>query len=55
MSDKNREKLKKRQTFDLSYFISSRYFDGDGSQNCIVFQTLFKSFTTPTASERILE
>ena len=31
--DKNREKLKRLQEFDLSYFIGKNYLDDDGSQN----------------------
>ena len=31
-ADKNREKMKKLQTFDLSYFVGKSYFDDYGSQ-----------------------
>ena len=31
--DKNREKLKRLQEFDLSYFIGKNYLDDNGSQN----------------------
>ena len=31
--DKNSEKLKRLQEFDLSYFIGKNYLDDDGSQN----------------------
>ena len=44
LRDKNREKIKKLQTFDLSYFIDKSYFDDDSSQNYLIFQILFKSF-----------
>ena len=54
IADKNRENTKTLQTFDLSYFNSRGYFDDDGSKNYLVFQPLFKSFTRPNVSNRIL-
>ena len=31
LEDKNREKTKKLQTFDLRYFMTKSYFNDDGS------------------------
>ena len=42
LGDKIREKIKKLQTSDLSYFIGKNYFDDDGSQNYLLFQAIFK-------------
>ena len=53
-ADKNREKVRKLQTFDLSYFNTKKDFDNNGSQNYLVFHPLFKSFETLTGNERIL-
>ena len=36
--------LKKLKTFDLSYFIDKTHFEGDGTQNYLVFQPLNKYF-----------
>ena len=36
--------LKKLKTFDLSYFIGKTHFEGDGTQNYLVFQPLNKYF-----------
>ena len=54
IAGKNREKIKKLQTFDFSYFIGRRYFGDDGSQHCLVLQAFFKSFLTATENVRIL-
>ena len=35
LGDKNMEKIKKLQTFDLSFFVGECYFSDDASQNCI--------------------
>lgn len=40
---KNREIIKILRTFDSTYFISKSYFD-DGSQNYLIFHTIFKYF-----------
>ena len=32
--------LKKLKTLDLSYFIGKSYFEDDGAQNYLVFQTI---------------
>ena len=37
--------LKKIKTFDLGYFIGKSYFDEDGAQNYLVFQSILKYFT----------
>ena len=37
-------KLNKLRTFDSSYFIGKSYFDEDGTQNYLVFQTIKKYF-----------
>ena len=55
IADKSREKIKKLQTFDLSYFQmfdlsyfnDRRYFDNDGSQNYLLFQPVSKTFRMP--------
>ena len=44
LGDKNREKIKNIQKFDLSYFMGKCYFDDDGSQNYLIFQPVFKYF-----------
>ena len=44
LGDKNREKIKQLETFDLSYIISKSDLDDDGSQNCLVFKPIFKYF-----------
>ena len=38
--------LKKLQIFDSSYFREKNYFDGDGNQNYLVFQPVYKYFKT---------
>ena len=37
--------LKKFKTFDLGYFIGKSYFDEDGTQSYLVFQSILKYFT----------
>ena len=34
--------LNKLKTFDSSYFIGKRHFEGDGTQNYLVFQPINK-------------
>ena len=41
---KNREKIKKLQTFDLSYFLGKSHLDDDGSQIYLILQPNFESF-----------
>ena len=36
--------MKKLKAFDLSYFIGKSDFGKDGTQNCLVFQPLFRYF-----------
>ena len=38
-------KLKKIKSFDLGYFIGKSYFDEDGAQTYLVFQSTLKYFT----------
>ena len=37
--------FKKVKTFDSSYFIGKRYFEGDGTQNYLVFQPRYRILT----------
>ena len=37
-ANKNKEKIEKLQTFDLSYFLGKNSFDDDGFQNMFVYQ-----------------
>ena len=46
-ADKNIEKIKKTSNVWFQLF----YVDNDESQNCLVFQFLFKSSATPTGSD----
>ena len=39
---KNKEKIKKKQTFDLSYISGKSHFENDGMQNYVAFQLAFK-------------
>ena len=36
--------LKKLKTFDSGYFIGKNYFEGDGTQNYLVFQPIHRRF-----------
>ena len=36
--------MKKLQTFDSSYFRGKSYFEEDGVQNCLVFQSIRRYF-----------
>ena len=36
--------LKKLKTFDLGYFVGKSYFEEDGAQNYLVFQSIHKYF-----------
>ena len=44
LGNKNIEKTKKLQTFDLSSFIDKTYSDNYGSQNYLIFQIVFNYF-----------
>ena len=37
--------LKKQQTFDLSPFIGQSYFNNDGAQLFLIFQSIYKTIT----------
>ena len=37
--------LNKLRTFDSSYFIGKSHFEDDGTQNCFVFQPMYKYYT----------
>ena len=39
-----KNQLKKLKTFDLSYFIGKSHFEGDGTQNYLIFQPLIRYF-----------
>ena len=45
--------LNKLKTFDSSYFIGKSHFEGDGTQNYLVFQTLNKYFKLITNTNYI--
>ena len=38
--------LKKLQTFDSSLFIGQSYFNNDGAQLYLIFQSIYKTITT---------
>ena len=40
------DKKVKLQTYDLHFFIDQSYFNNDGSQNYLIFQTIYKTITT---------
>ena len=42
IENKSTVKMKQLQIFDLSYFIGKSYFDDDGSESYLIFQTAFK-------------
>ena len=48
-----KNELKKPQKFDSSYFRGKNYFDGDGSQNYLVFQPMYRYFKTFTGNNLI--
>ena len=48
MADKNKEKKKILQAFDLSYFNGRRYFGDDGSWNYVTFKPISNTFTMTT-------
>ena len=54
IADKKKEKTKKNQALDLCYFTGQSYFRHDTSKHYLGFQLFFKSFTTPSGSDRIL-
>ena len=54
IADKNREKIKKLQTFDLRYFNGRRYFCNYGSQNYLIFQSISKTSIMPTGDTEVI-
>ena len=42
------KELNKLKTFDSSYFIGNSHFDGDGTQNYLVFQPIIRYFKVKT-------
>ena len=49
-----KSKLNKLKTFDLKYFIDKSHFDGDATQNYLVFQQTNKYFKLMTNTFYIL-
>ena len=45
--------LKKRKTFDYSYFIGKRHSEEDGTQNYLVFQPLNKYFKVISSTDYV--
>ena len=45
--------LDKLKTFDSSYFIGKSYFGEDGTQNCLVFQAMYRYFKMITNTDYI--
>ena len=43
-ANKSKNESKKLKTFDSSYFIGKSHFEGDGTQNYLVFQPQYKYF-----------
>ena len=39
-----KNQLNKVKTFDSSYFIAKSHFEEDGTQNCLVFQPMYRYF-----------
>ena len=46
--------MKKLKVFDLSYFIGKSYFEEDGTQNYLLFQSLNKHFKIITNTKYVL-
>ena len=47
IAEKNREEIKKLQTFNLSHFIGKSYFENDRLKDCLIFQPNYNTFTRP--------
>ena len=43
--------MKKLETFDSIYFRGKSYFEDDGTQNYLVFQTVYRYFKTVGAND----
>ena len=55
IADRNREIIKKYKMFHLSYFIGKNYFVYDRSQNFLMLQPIYDTFTKQTGhTERII-
>ena len=50
----NENELKKLETFDWSYSIGKSHFEGDGTQNYLVFQPLNKYFKAIANTDYVL-
>ena len=50
LGDKNKDKMKNLQNFDLNFFVGKSYFDDDGLQSYSIFQPIFKSLKIFTDS-----
>ena len=46
--------MKKLKVFDLTYFIGKSYFEEDGTQNYLLFQSLSKYFEIITNTKYVL-
>ena len=46
--------MKKLKVFDLTYFIGKSYFEEDGTQNYLLFQSLNKYFKIITNTKYVL-
>ena len=46
--------LKKLETFDSSYFWGKSHFEEDGTQNYLVFQTIYRKDCPPTTPNKVL-
>ena len=43
--------IKNLNNFDVAYFRGKNYFDDDSTQNCLVFQPVYKSFEAVGGNE----
>ena len=48
------EKLKKIETINFGFLLSKNYFNNVGSQNYLIFQPIFKTFTMPTSDTNVI-
>ena len=56
LGDQNRKKREKLWTIDSSYLLVKNHFeDDDELQNYLIFQPVFKYFTTATNSDMIID
>ena len=47
--------LKKLETFDVAYFRGKHYFEEDGTENYLVFQSMYRYFKTINSVDNISE